>query len=158
MAKPQYIYAPYDSMIDTTILNEICKFGIVDIDLSNNKNITLPLLPNNIRFASFYDNNIWCNLVYVHNGHIMADHEYDNIYIICGNSGKIPYTPLNIYLSYYDLSISPDSKPIHNDTCCYKYGKQCSEKKLHRKWSCCNKQIYGNMRFLTKIPGCIPIN
>lgn len=73
-----------------------------------------------------------------------CDHPKKNIYCICGTSGGdyfIDTNNKNIFI--------PNLTNIQ--TCSYYTGVPCQEHKLKRKWSCCNKEIYGTLQDLFKL-------
>lgn len=87
-----------------------------------------------------------------HSGYTLAEHnknvfniEHPNkdCYCICGTSGGYYYTDSNNKKNIYDKQ--------EITTCSYYTGTPCYNYKLKRKWSCCNKKIYGTLSDLLNL-------
>lgn len=72
------------------------------------------------------------------------EHPNKNMYCICGTSG-----------GDYFIDINNKNISMHNSTdiqtCSYYTGVPCYNKKLKRKWSCCNNEIYGTLQDLFEL-------
>lgn len=76
-------------------------------------------------------------------------HPKPNEFCICGGSGGKIWE----YSTQENIQLS--SKTINcEETCGFQTGIPCEGLKLYRKWSCCEKQIFGTIQDLYQIRGC----
>ena len=75
------------------------------------------------------------------------EHPEPNKYCLCGGSGGNTYTmkKKNEFIIEHQDNIN---------TCGFYTGVSCYDKKLYRKWSCCDTIIFGTFNDLKIINGC----
>jgi len=73
-------------------------------------------------------------------------------FIPCGTSGDNPFCIVHrniiIPLSWLHL------EPFNVHCCGFVFGKDCTDKKLLRRWSCCNASYEGTFRDMINLKGC----